>query len=243
MSNNRILVIGESCRDIFIYCDSTRLCPDVPVPVLNVLTQSENVGMAKNVQRNISSYIGCDIITNDNWFDVTKTRFVHYESNHSFIRVDTPHNIDRIDLTKIDYDYDIIVISDYNKGYLAENDIFEICNNHPRVFLDTKKVLGDWSKKAAYIKINNYEYENSIKYIDDHLSNKIIHTKGSHGCYFQGENYPVKKVEVKDTSGAGDSFLSALVVKFYETSDIYESIKFANEKASSVVSQRGVNTI
>ena len=32
--NTDILVIGESCRDVFIYCDANRLCPDVPVPVL-----------------------------------------------------------------------------------------------------------------------------------------------------------------------------------------------------------------
>ena len=28
-----ILVIGESSRDVFVYCDALRLCPDVPVPV------------------------------------------------------------------------------------------------------------------------------------------------------------------------------------------------------------------
>jgi bifunctional ADP-heptose synthase (sugar kinase/adenylyltransferase) len=30
-----ILVIGETCRDVFVYCDSNRLCPEAPVPVLN----------------------------------------------------------------------------------------------------------------------------------------------------------------------------------------------------------------
>ena len=27
-----ILVIGETCRDVFVYCDSNRLCPEAPVP-------------------------------------------------------------------------------------------------------------------------------------------------------------------------------------------------------------------
>ena len=40
-----ILVIGESCRDIFIYCDAPRLCPDIPVPVLNITNQTENVDL------------------------------------------------------------------------------------------------------------------------------------------------------------------------------------------------------
>jgi len=239
----KILVIGDSCKDIFIYCGATRLCPDVPAPVLNIIEQKENPGMAKNVQRNIENYIGCDIITNDNWRNISKTRYVHMESNYLFVRVDTPHNIKRINLSKIDYNYDIIIISDYNKGFLETDDIIEICKNHPNVFLDTKKTLGDWAKGAKFIKINNYEYTNSEKSIDDELYNKIIRTKGSEGCYFRGINYPVSAVEVKDTSGAGDSFISALVVKYYETSDIIESIIFANKKASNVVSKKGVTTI
>jgi bifunctional ADP-heptose synthase (sugar kinase/adenylyltransferase) len=84
----RVLIIGESCRDIFVYCDAKRLAPDVPVPILNVINQTENGGMAKNVQRNIENYIECDIVTNFNWNEVTKTRFVHDKSNHMFFRVD-----------------------------------------------------------------------------------------------------------------------------------------------------------
>ena len=36
----KILVIGDSSRDVFVYCDALRLCPDVPVPVLNVKDQT-----------------------------------------------------------------------------------------------------------------------------------------------------------------------------------------------------------
>ena len=112
-----ILVIGDSSRDVFVYCDALRLCPDVPVPVLNVKSQSENPGMAKNVQMNIKSiWDNCDIITNDNWYDITKTRYVHSASNHTFFRVDIPHKIPRLDISTINYsDYDLIVISDYDK--------------------------------------------------------------------------------------------------------------------------------
>ena len=33
----KILVIGDSCIDSYAYCRSTRLAPDKPVPVLEVL--------------------------------------------------------------------------------------------------------------------------------------------------------------------------------------------------------------
>ncbi len=240
----KILVIGESSQDIFVYCDTFRLCPDMPVPVLNILNQTENPGMAKNVQRNILTRIKeCDLITNENWADITKTRFVHEKTNHMFLRVDSQDRIPRIDLKNIDYDYEIIVISDYNKGFLLEEDIEMICRNHPKVFIDSKKNLGDWVKNASFIKINDYEYQNSIKNIKDEFRDKIIHTIGAEGCKFRGKRFPVKKVAVQDTSGAGDTFMAALVIKYFETNDIFTSIRFANNCASKVVAQRGVTTL
>lgn len=240
-----ILVIGETCRDVFVYCDSNRLCPEAPVPVLNIVDQRENPGMAGNVRRNIESLSGktIDINTNTNWYEIAKTRYVHKESNHMFFRVDTTQSIPRIDVKNIDFDYDLIVISDYNKGFLLKEDIEYICSNHPNVFIDTKKILGPWVKDARYIKINDYEYRNSEPYLTEDIRYKIIHTMGGKGCEFAERKYPTKKVEVKDLSGAGDTFIAGLVVKYIETEDIEKSIKFANQCASKVVTQKGVAVI
>lgn len=240
----KILVIGESCRDVFVYCDSNRLCPEAPVPVLNIVDQRENPGMAGNVRRNIESiYSKVDIHTNKNWYEIAKTRYVHQETNHMFFRVDTTQKIERVDVKKINLDYEVVVISDYNKGFLLEEDIDYICSKHSNVFIDTKKILGDWVSKAKYIKINDYEYNNSKQFLNEELNAKIIHTMGGLGCEYQDKRYPTKKVEVKDLSGAGDSFMAALVVKYVETDDIIQSIKFANQCATKVVSQKGVSVI
>lgn len=240
----KILIIGESCRDVFIYCEAQRLCPDFPVPVLSIINQVENPGMAKNVQRNVLSLIDtCEIITNNNWYDITKTRYVHRETNHMFFRVDTSHSMTKIKLDDIDFNHELIIISDYNKGFLSEEDINFICSKHKNVFLDTKKILGSWAEKAKYIKINNYEYNNSKNYITENLSNKIICTKGNLGAEFMGKIFPVDKIEVKDSSGAGDSFIAALSVYYLKTKNIEKAISFANKKASEVVKHRGVTTI
>ena len=238
----KILVIGETCRDLFVYCDSNRLCPEAPVPVLNIVDQRENPGMAGNVRRNIESLSGkvIDIATNKNWYEIAKTRYVHKESNHMFFRVDSTQSIPRIDVKDLDFNYDLIVISDYNKGFLLEEDIEYICSQHPNVFIDTKKILGPWVKEAKFIKINDVEYRNSEKYLTEDIKKKIIHTMGGKGCEFNGKRYPTKKVEVKDLSGAGDTFMAGLVFKFVQTEDIGESIKFANVCASKVVAQKGV---
>jgi sugar/nucleoside kinase (ribokinase family) len=118
-----------------------------------------------------------------------------------------------------------------------------ICENNKIVFLDTKKKLGSWAKSASYIKINDFEYLRSEPNLDSELSNKIIRTRGKRGCDFQGKNYPVELTEIRDTSGAGDSFLAALVVEFSRSRDIYKSIAEANLAASSVVRTRGVGII
>ena len=242
----KILVIGESCKDIFVYCRAERLAPDLPVPVLSIVENTDNPGMAANVERNIRNiFPSVDLYTNEEWETVTKTRYIHRDTNHMFIRIDTDHHIPRAKVKDISLsEYDLIAISDYNKGFLTEKDIQYICEHHGNVFLDTKKVLGDWALKAKYIKINNFEYERSKPYLSKKLENKIIHTKGDQGAFFRGKNYPVgKKVEVKDVSGAGDSFFAALVVKYLETGNIEKAITFANTCASEVVKHKGVTII
>lgn len=241
---NKILIIGDSCLDVYTYCNAKRLAPDKPVPVLDVVNVTETPGMAYNVYCNVNSLFPfCDIITNDGWRDLIKNRYVHNSSNHMFFRVDSSQRIEKINLDNISFEYETVIISDYDKGFLTEGDIEYICTKHPQVFLDTKKILGDWSINAKYIKINNYEYERSKKFINDNVKDKVIKTMGGEGCSYQDRVYPVKKMDVIDVSGAGDTFMASLCVKYTETNDIIESIEFANKCAAKVVKKRGTTTV
>ena len=58
-----------------------------------------------------------------------------------------------------------------------------------------------------------------------------------------GETFSVNEVSVKDVSGAGDTFMAGLVVKYIKTLDIKESIHFAQECTTTVVQKIGVVTI
>lgn len=240
-----ILIIGDSCLDRFVYCHADRLAPDLPVPVLRIIEQTENPGMAKNVERNVRAiHSKCSLITNAGWKKMTKTRYVHQDSNHTFIRIDNEPAIERVNVKKIPFKkYDIIAISDYSKGFLTEDDIRYICAHHDKVFIDTKKLLGPWIRDAKFIKINNAEYLRSKHALTLALAKKIIRTKGNQGAEYQGKLYPIEKVEVKDLTGAGDSFFAALVVRYAETDDIREAIRFANECAREAVRHRGVTVI
>jgi len=243
----KILIIGESCKDIFMYGKCDRLCPEAPAPIFNPHFLTENGGMAKNVQSNLLALgAECDIYTNNNWEAVTKTRYIDHNFNHMFLRVDCSDKIERTKaLDKIKYKkYEAIIISDYNKGFLHGEDIDYIASRHNNVFLDTKKDLDErWCKNIKYIKINNHEYEKTTRSLTEDIKQKLIVTLGAAGCCYKNKVYPVEKVEMKDSSGAGDTFISALVIKYIATNDIDESIRFANKCATEVVQKRGVAAV
>ena len=71
----------------------------------------------------------------------------------------------------------------------------------------------------------------------------MIVTIGSKGCKYRDEIFPVQGVSVKDVSGAGDTFLAALVLSYLKNNDIKSAITFANECATKVVQKRGVAVI
>ena len=72
---------------------------------------------------------------------------------------------------------------------------------------------------------------------------KLIVTMGSAGCRYKNKIYPVDKVEIKDLSGAGATFLAAMVYKYLNTKNIEEALKFANVCSTIVVQQKGVNIL
>ena len=108
--------------------------------------------------------------------------------------------------------------------------------------MDTKKLLGPWCKGVKYIKINGDEYERSRHLIDEDMHNKLIITLGPEGAKHKNVIYPVPKVEIKDTSGAGDTFVAGLVCGFLKDKNIEDSINLANECATKVVQRKGVVT-
>jgi len=242
----KILVIGESCHDIFIYGSANRLCPEAPVPVFNPISIIKNGGMAKNVYKNLLSLnIEANLFTNENYSSITKTRYIDYNMNYMFLRVDeNDDQYGRANLKRLRYkNYDAVIISDYDKGFLTQEDIQHISKKHCNVFLDTKKILGSWCNDIKYIKINKSEYERTKHTVSKEILDKLIITMGSEGCKHQDIFYPVTKVEIKDPVGAGDTFISGLVAQFVKSNNIEEAICFANQCATSVVQKRGTSII
>lgn len=244
---SKFLVIGDSCFDVYVYCKSTRFCPDAPVPVLNPLKEVKSLGMAGNVVDNLKELgVDVDFITNEEL--IKKIRYVDDRTNHMFIRIDEGEsNIERISQSTLENinwsDYSVVIVSDYCKGFLLEEDIKYISQQHPLTFLDTKKQLNGFADNFKFIKINDVEYSKTKSTISPHLNDTLIVTLGSKGARYKDKIYPVKQVDVRDTSGAGDTFLAGLAFSYQSNLNIDKAIQYANRCSSQVVQKKGTAKI
>jgi D-beta-D-heptose 7-phosphate kinase/D-beta-D-heptose 1-phosphate adenosyltransferase len=148
-------------------------------------------------------------------------------------------------LRKIKFDdYDAVVISDYNKGFLTDTLIEYIANRHSLTFLDTKKKIGSWTKDIKVMKINKKEFDENVDYLLKEYNGDLVVTLGKEGAMHWMNKYPIEiEHPVRDLTGAGDTFLAALAVKYLENRSIEEAIKFANKCSAWVVTQKGVAVV
>jgi len=233
----KVLLIGDSCLDEYKIGTVDRLSPEAPVPVIKLIKQTEVAGMASNVHINLTNLgINPDFVTNTE--RIVKTRFIDQRSGQHLLRVDDEVEVGQWDgVTPQPIDtYNLIIISDYNKGFLTYEGIEYIIRSAKcPVFIDTKKTqLADISASHVYFKINETEFKNA----HSHPSNLII-TLGDKGAEYNGRLYTTTKVEVTDVCGCGDTFLAALAVQYFFTTDIEKAILFANVAAGITVQHRG----
>lgn len=231
----KLLLLGDSCTDVYQYGYVDRVSPEAPVPVFVPTRQLSKKGMAANVGENLNNllvdydcYLGGGSV---------KTRFIDERSHQQLMRVDEDSCQSKFKLDELNHldSYDGIVISDYNKGFLDKETLCELVNRVPcPVFLDTKKK--DLSGlESCFIKINEHEYNQ----LDCDTSNIIV-TRGQSPIVYNGKEYPIKNTTVFDVTGAGDTFLASLAFKYIETQNMNEAIPFAIAAASVTVQHFGV---
>jgi len=227
-----VLLIGDSCTDKYVYGDARRLSPEAPVPVLESQRTETSRGMTWNVFNNLLAF-GIETYMMTNPEDIFKTRYIDEKSNQQILRVDDEPDIEPMSYELPDGKFDAMVISDYDKGFLTQERIFQLVDwfDGP-VFVDTKKTTIPGS---AYVKINEVEYRKITHYNPETL----IITKGGKGAEYKGELYPAEKVNVYDVVGAGDTFLAALTVGYLKYGTIEEAIPLANKAAAIAVSHTG----
>lgn len=245
----KILVVGELCLDRFVYGEVNRLCPEAPVPVINPIEIKENRGMAGNVVENLKSlHNDIEVLHWHQNENIVKTRYVDKKTNQMLLRVDeekstnTPLIFLTADQRKTISESDIVIISDYKKGYLSNASIKTISELSNFIVLDSKRVL-DWDtiQSIDFVKLNTIEYNNNKELADKHPE-KVLITRGEKGVDYNGVNYESPNPqETIDVSGAGDTFTASFALKYFITKNIEQSINFANEVCADVVNKKGVS--
>ena len=156
--------------------------------------------------------------------------------------------------------YDVIILSDYNKGVLK---FFRIDDTKIPVVVDPKKE--DFTQYAgANIITPNLNELNTASNIDIKDEKSIINAcnelvninefdyivakRGSKGMIIVGKDNFVKKIDAHhvdspDVTGAGDTVISAFSIAYAKTKDIEFSSKFANAAAAIVVDKVGTASV
>ena len=239
-------MIGESCLDEFVYCNTNRLSPEAPVPVLVPEHTVRTSGMAGNVKRNLEVLTRATNVKLITQFEtITKTRYIDEKSNHMFLRVDNKVELDPTIvcdsfLAEHLQNQDIVIVSDYNKGFLSNEDL-EFIGKHSKLsILDSKRILTkEIIDKFTWVKLNKQEAYNNSHIMDD---DNVITTLGSQGAMWNNTLYPSPTpIETIDVSGAGDTFTASFIYKYYLSNNFKRSITYANEQAGKVVQKRGVS--
>lgn len=234
----KILLLGDSCTDVYNIGTVDRLSPEAPVPIVKIVDSYSVPGMASNVYKNLIT-LGCEVKFITNKDKIVKTRFIDQRSGQHLLRVDD-HDTVELWNQELPEDFipDAVVISDYNKGFLSYADMQRIIEtfNVP-IFIDTKKQNLE-AFNGAFVKVNETEYRNSIS-----KNRSTIVTLGGKGAMYilEGQKtvYPTKQVEVMDVCGCGDTFLASLVLQYLCTSSIEKAIIIANVAAGVTARHQG----
>lgn len=234
-----ILLIGDTCVDVYQYGTIDRLSPEAPVPVFVPKFKEEREGMAGNVYTNLVT-LGCTVNLLCGHAS-TKTRLIDQRSRQQIVRIDEDVKSTPIRFETAIPPYDAVVISDYAKGvvdYELIEDVIEQSQQGTRfpVFIDTK--LTDLGRmQGAWVKINEPEYAK----IRSECTGLIV-TRGARGA--EVIHHDIKEfappVEVVDVTGAGDTFLAALTYQYLVTKNIRTAVAFANRAAAVTVQHLGV---
>ncbi len=263
----KVLVFGDTILDEFCFGSVDRISPEAPIPVMDYKSSSLRLGGAANVAANIKSLLKDDTVKvhyhgwvspiisslltdidvpvkeincEDNEI-LLKTRYV--SNKHQILRVDTNKEYKRELKTDWSFlkDYDLIVLSDYDKGtILAHFQSILLCSSC-KILIDFKtdkmfwylegRETGDKETFARIFLKSNEKESDELQNNENISCYATITTKGAAGYAVNNADFPMKfEQNVSDVVGAGDTFLAGMAVNFLETGlwDPYAMAAFGN---------------
>jgi D-beta-D-heptose 7-phosphate kinase/D-beta-D-heptose 1-phosphate adenosyltransferase len=240
----KVLVIGDIIIDKYIYGTSTRLSPEAPVPVVSQERIVETIGGAGLVYENLKS-LGVNVdLFNYQGHNSVKTRVIC--DGHYITRIDDDKDADSSavleQIKQSDFSsYDIVVLSDYDKGVLdnSKQIIKHINKFNCKIIVDPKRYAHDY--EGAFLVKPNYNEFTNFEF--DEWKGNIITTDAGHNVIAKIEDQeydmPVETVEVSDVTGAGDCFIAGFVYALTKEYDYKKCLELAIRGSSESVKHLG----
>lgn len=231
----KVLLIGDACLDYYVFVNNNRRNPENNSPLYTEVDKLCTGGMGRNVLRCLNS-LGIEVDFKFPQVLSEKVRVIDIDSGDNYCRIDKDVSPEPLDIEDIKYniDYDAVVISDYNKGFISSELIKFVQENfYIPVFLDTKKTnLQDFDK--CIIKINSQEASAA-----EIVPKSAIITEGARGAYTEDFYLPGMRVDCLDVCGAGDAFLAGLVYGYLFSKDKNTGIMFGIVNSGISVTKYG----
>lgn len=252
----QIALIGDLIIDEYRHGQCRRLNPESPAPLVTQTAVEQRWGGAGNVCRNLESlglsvnFLHCNhtaskkirVIADD--VLICRVDQDEFADNHQFLRELTLHDFAQ---------YDLVVLSDYNKGTLANCDqlVATIAQSGVRVIVDPKQApemyVGAWAIKPNQQEFTSWGWQLTHQdvraFAEKYGFELVIITLGRQGVmyYYSGQvtTLPADSVPVSDITGAGDCFLAAFVYGLSQGQTVPEAIVTATRGATESVRHPG----
>lgn len=292
-SKAKIIVAGDVMLDRYFKGDVSRVSPEAPVPIIKVNSTEDSLGGASNVALNLRRWgikpFLFGILGKDNEADVvinlvkqsgiknnllvssscrtsTKLRAV---STQQLLRMDFEDDLSvaadkmtELLIKKLRF-ADLLILSDYNKGSLANVSKIIRAAKSKGIFIIVDPKLQDFSfYKGADILTPNYkEFVNSVGECEDEQTildkarsmvkqlelKALIITRGSAGVLLVMKdrvyNIPSKQCEIYDVTGAGDTVVATLGATLSAGINIVKATELANLAAGISITNPGTGVI
>ncbi len=288
LTTQPLLVVGDVMLDHYLIGRVTRISPEAPVPVVNVTEERFVPGGAANVALNLAG-LGqrvtlCGASAEDAAGQRLRTLCADQRIETAFLNTATPtisktrvigekQQIVRVDrevpftahaaaaaaLKDLLGGFEMVVISDYGKGFCAPAVCRACIETVVRVVVDPKG--HDWEKyRGAYVVTPNLKELSLVA--GRQLPNEdeaiaaagqqartafgfahLLVTRSERGMTLVGaegvHHFPTQAIDVFDVSGAGDTVLATLAAFLASGHDLPTAIRWANAAAGYVVSKFG----
>lgn len=258
----RILVAGDSMTDVYWWGDVSRISPEAPVPVVQVLREESRPGAAANVAKNCEA-LGARVVLASAHV-ARKIRVVG--RSQQVVRVDFDQRANREDVARLEdlfyhelLEADAVIFSDYGRGALSNiQELIQAAKLAGKpVFVDPKghdykrysgadvvkpnttelrEMVGGWgSEEQLTAKVKLLMGETQIR--------AVLLTRGAEGmALFTKEgaySVPAEAREVYDVTGAGDTAIATFAVAVARGYYFHDATRLANKAAGIVVGHFG----